>query len=186
MNKIFNHRDIEKRFEKWLDGKDHKLKSGQFIKIKGENDSIGVVQFALKEYETYHVKWKIGKNAWEIQYGTVHSTRVDVIKVDVNPFTYKLSQRYPGPSQTQIEALNEKFNKIDEQRYRNRTSREIDVLVEAFEEDLSRNSAKAAAVASDEDDETVDSIVDTSLEEDTSIIRENGTEKKILEIISEE
>jgi hypothetical protein len=187
MSKIFNHKLIERKFERWLDGKDHKLKAGDYVKPKGSEDPqmIGVIQYAMKDFETYHVKWKNGPHAWDILYGTTASSRVNKVEIKKNPFYYKLSERFPGPSQFQIEKLEKTFSKIDVERIKNRTARDIEILIETMEETMSRGSAEILKKDSTEDD-TVDSIADTTIDEDTPLMIEDPVEKKTQEIIDGE
>jgi hypothetical protein len=187
MAKIFNHKLIERKFERWLEGKDHKLQVGDYVKPKGSEDPemIGIIQFALKDFETYQVKWKNGPKAWDILYGTTASFRVNKVEITKNPFAYKLSERFPGPSQFQIEKLQKVFERVDADRIKNRTARDIEILIEAMEETMARGPVETLKKDLTEDD-TIDSIVDSTLDEDTPLMLEDPVEKKTQEIIDGE
>jgi hypothetical protein len=162
--------------EDWLAGKNNKLKGGDVVQTKSESKSIGVIQFGLNEIETYAVKWYIGPNPWDSIEGVVSSSTVEVVNIP-NPLKYKWSQRVPGPSSDQIDALEAKF--AAKRDNRPKTAKEVEQHLAILEEELSKKKKN-------EIDETkVDSIVDETLDEDLGLPID-GVTNKITNLLDEE
>ncbi len=163
-------------FEEWLAGKNHRYRGGDVIR-SDTNNSIGVIQFALKELETYQVKWHVGPNPWDFVEGVIEDART-IKKVDEpNPLKYSWSQRVPGPSSQEIDKLEAVFAA---KASRIKTAKEVELHVSILEEEL--NKKKALAI----DETKVDSIVDETLEEDTEPVRDHGVDRKLKSILEEE
>lgn len=162
--------------EDWLAGKGHKYSPGQVVESKNSSTSLGVIQFALTAIETYAVKWYVGPNPWDFLEG--ECTSFGTFKSDKkNPLNYKWSQRVPGPSSDQIDALEEKFAKAA--IIKARSAREVEQHIAILEEEMSKKKKF------DIDETKVDSIADETLEEDLDIPID-GVNKKITTILEEE
>lgn len=173
-------KSVKSRFgflqDDWLSGKGHKLKGGDVVRSKSISQTIGVIQYPLCDYETYNIKWHLGPKAWDVIEGTVTSNSVEVTNLP-NPLKYKWSERVPGPSSDQIDALEAKFAaKIVN---RPKTSKEVEQHLAIYEEELSKKRKLEV------DETKVDSIVDETLEEDLDVPID-GVTKKLTNILEEE
>ena len=168
----------ETLYEEWLEGRNHRLKPGDVVRRKTGDQSIGVVQYALCEMETYQFKWWVGPQPWDVLEGPASSVHVTKTN-EPNPTKYKWSQRVPGPSSVEIDRLEEIFAKRDKKVF---TAKDADLNAALLEEELIKKKALSKI-----DESKVDSIVDSTLEEDVDIpLDDSVVDQKIKNILDEE
>jgi hypothetical protein len=161
--------------DEWLSGRNHKFKGGDVVESR-HSSAIGVIQFGLSTIETYSIKWHIGPKPWDYLEGVVAGSAV-IPSTKPNPLTYKWSQRVPGPSSDQIDALEAKFAVVAAKKAK--SAKDVELHISILEEELNKKKKL------DIDESKVDSIVDETLEEDTDPIVD-GVAKKITTILEEE
>lgn len=153
---IINVNDAISRIDNWKNGINTMFKCGDVVERKA--GEIGVITILLCECEQYRVKWYKGPNPWDFIEGKTNGYELKLSKKP-NPLKYTNAQRYPGPAANQIKKLNEVFNKdIDKPK----TGKDVDKYIQILEEEIIRN--KDNKKVSDD----IDSVVDETLEEDSS------------------
>jgi hypothetical protein len=166
--------------EAWLANKNHKWHGGDVVE---RNGSLGVVQFAMCDIETYKIKWYVGPNPWDFLETDSYLGGPDTVKSDKkNPLKYKWSQRVPGPSSDEIDKLEAHFAELNKKKMKDRTPKEVDIYVAALEEEL----VKKKTIEKEVNEAHADSIADKTLEEDTEMPRKNAVDAKIDNLLQEE
>lgn len=166
--------------EAWLANKNHRWHGGDVIE---KNGSLGVVQFAMCDIETYKIKWYIGPNPWDFHETDSYLGGAEVTRSDKkNPLKYKWSERVPGPSSDEIDKLEAHFAEMHKKKLKNRTAKDVDAYVASLEEEL----VKKKTIEKEIDESTVDSIIDKTLEEDTEVPKKNPIDSKMDNLLSEE
>lgn len=169
----FNLTEALDRKDKWLNGTNTAFKAGQVVE-RNEGKEIGVIAYLLTDVETYRVKWHKGPNPWDFIEGQEFGHKLK-LSDKPNPLTYKTSQRYPGPSSTQIDKLNSAFKASTKEK----TAKEVEQYIQILEEQIVR--VKENKSAKDE----IDSIVDETLDADPAPIVDSIDIKR-KQIIEEE
>jgi len=162
---FINISEALKKQDDWLQNTNAKFKCGDVVERVDQADQLGVVCFPLHEIETYKVKWYKGPKPWDFIEGTGKGSQLK-LSDKPNPLIYKHSDRFPGPSSTQINKLNEVFNK---DLNKPKTGKEVDQHIAILEEELSKNKiivkkkeeVEYIVNEEDEDNEDVPAIVDS-------------------------
>lgn len=174
---FINYQDAVTRRENWINGINTKYKCGDVVE---RGTDIGVICLLLSEIETYQVKWYRGPKPWDFIEGKAFGNQL-TLSEKPNPLKYTHSERFPGPSSTQIDALNKAFAK---QPVKQRSSKEIDEYLSILEEEMTKNKDIDVIKTS----EDVDSVVDETAEDIDEPIDDiiDVKEIKIKKIIEEE
>lgn len=154
------------RSQEWKEGKNHHFNAGDVVTfVSSPETSLGVIMYPKAEIEEYAVRWWMGPKPWDVLEGS--SVGAQLQKTDKpNPMKYSWSERVPGPSSTQIDALNAKMDAARAKRKPIKdAAKEADVLQEALEEEMTKKDKFEKLVKEGK----VDSIVDDTLEEDNEL-----------------